>query len=142
MKTILMLIASFITCTTFAQKDKAKTAASKPPMTIMSNYHCPMHYNEVSDHPGKCAKCGMDLTLSKKEQMKRDVTKLYTCPMHTEVVSNSAGKCPVCHGSLTLSKKEVMKMQVMKLYTCPMHGDVATKNPGKCPKCGMELTKE
>ena len=136
-----MLIASLVTVTTFAQKDKAKTPTSKPAITIQSNYICPMHHDVVSNKPGKCPKCNMDLALSKKEQMKRDVLKIYTCPMHTEVVSNKAGKCPVCNSNLTLSKKEQMKMEVMKIYTCPMHGAVGIKNPGKCPKCGMELTE-
>ncbi|TDN36915.1 hypothetical protein E4631_20240 [Hymenobacter sp. UV11] len=26
-----------------------------------AQYSCPMHPNEVSDHPGKCPKCGMAL---------------------------------------------------------------------------------
>ena len=141
MKTIIIiLIASFSTFTTFAQKDKGKITTFKPPMS-QSNYSCPMHHDVVSNRPGKCTKCNMDLTLSKKEQMKKDVVKIYTCPMHTEVISNKSGKCPVCNSNLTLSKKEQMKIEVMKMYTCPMHGEVGVKNPGNCPKCGMALTK-
>jgi RND family efflux transporter MFP subunit len=34
-------------------------AAAKPPLKLM--YHCPMHPNYVSDRPGKCPICGMDL---------------------------------------------------------------------------------
>ena len=135
-----MLIASFATFASLAQKDKGKITTFKPPMS-QSNYSCSMHRDVVSNKPGKCTKCNMDLTLSKKEQMKRDAVKIYICPMHTEVVSNKSGKCPVCSSNLTLSKKEQMKMEVMKLYTCPMHGEVGVKNPGKCAKCGMALTK-
>ncbi|MBA2563532.1 MAG: hypothetical protein H0V14_11600, partial [Chitinophagaceae bacterium] len=41
-------------------------------------YSCPMHPDVVSDTMGKCPKCNMDLTLSKKEQMKKDGMKLYS----------------------------------------------------------------
>ena len=135
-----MLIASFATFTTFAQKDKGKITTSKPPM-YQSNYSCPMHHDVVSNKPGKCTKCNMDLTISKKEQMKKDAMKIYTCPMHTEIVSNKSGKCPVCNSNLNLSKKEQMKLEVMRLYTCPMHSEAGVKNPGKCSECGMALTK-
>ena len=63
-----------------------------------------MHADMVSDIPGKCSKCGMDLTKSKKEQMKMDVMKLYTCPMHPDVTSNKAGNCPKC--GMALKVKE------------------------------------
>ena len=68
-----MLIAFFVTITTFAQKDKGRTTSSKSAIAIQSNYSCPMHHDVASNKPGKCPKCNMDLTLSKKEQMKRDV---------------------------------------------------------------------
>jgi hypothetical protein len=59
-------------------------------------YTCPMHPNVKSDKAGKCPKCGMDLALSKKEQMKAEVVKLYSCPMHADVTSASPGKCSKC----------------------------------------------
>lgn len=104
-------------------------------------YTCPMHPDVTSDKPGKCPKCGMDLSLSKKEEMKKEVTKSYTCPVHADVVSDKPGKCPQCRKKLVLSKEE-MKMEVMKTYTCPMHRDVASDKPGKCPKCGMDLIEK
>ena len=59
-------------------------------------YCCSMHSDVTSDAPGKCSKCGMDLTKSKKEQMKMEVMKIYTCPMHSDVESNDPGKCAKC----------------------------------------------
>jgi hypothetical protein len=38
----------------------------------------------------------MDLTLSPKEKMKREVMKIYSCPMHSDVTSNKPGKCSKC----------------------------------------------
>jgi hypothetical protein len=84
----------------------------------------------------------MKLELSKKEQMKKEVTKNYTCPIHADVLSDKPGQCPQCGKDLILSPKEKMKMEVMKKYSCPMHQDVTSDKPGKCPKCGMSLTKE
>jgi hypothetical protein len=83
--TIMLFIAAFTTFATFAQKSKANLPASKTGTATLANYSCPMHPAVVSDKEGKCPKCGMDLTLSNKEQMKKDVMKLYSCPMHPEV---------------------------------------------------------
>ena len=63
-----------------------------------------MHADVISDKPGKCPKCGSDLTLSKKEQMKTEVMKIYTCPMHPDVVSDQPGTCPQCGMSLVKKK--------------------------------------
>ena len=105
-------------------------------------YVCPMHPNVTSDKPGKCPQCGMDLSLSQKEEMKKQVTKTYTCPVHLDVVTDKSGKCPQCGKKLTLSKKEQMKAEVMNTYCCSMHPDVTSDKPGKCSKCGMDLTKK
>lgn len=92
MKTIITVIALFATFAAFSQKAKAA-----PDTTLKSylTYSCSMHPQYVSNVAGKCPKCGMNMTLSKKEQMKAEVVKLYTCPMD-KVISTNAGKCPIC----------------------------------------------
>jgi transcription initiation factor IIE alpha subunit len=121
----------------------AQTKAGKVDTTKhVEFYACPMHKDIVSDKPGKCPKCGMDLNLTPKEQMKRAVTKRYTCPVHIDVTSHDPGKCPKCGKKLNLSPKEQMKAEVVKLYTCPMHPDVALDKEGKCPKCGATLVEK
>ena len=128
------------TVTSFAQ-EKAGRRDTTQHVTLYS-YACPAHPNFISDKPGKCPKCGMDLThLSPKEQMKRNVTKTYTCPINADVISTQLGKCPKCGKDLNLSPKEKMKAEVVKLYACPMHPDQTSDKPGKCPKCGMDLTE-
>ena len=82
----------------------------------------------------------MDLTLSKKEQMKKEVMKDYTCPMHKEVVSDMAGTCAKCGTALTVVDRKGSK-QGHTTYVCSMHPEVAADKSGKCPKCDMELTK-
>ena len=54
-------------------------------------YTCSMHPDVKMDKAGKCPKCGMELSLSKKEEMKIAVTKNYTCPVHADVVSDKSG---------------------------------------------------
>lgn len=140
MKKFMMLLIAALTINSvfvFAQEKAGK----KDTAQHIVLYTCPMHPDVTSDKPGKCPKCGMDLSLSKKEEMKKEVTKSYTCPVHADVVSDKPGKCPQCRKKLVLSKEE-MKMEVMKTYTCPMHPDVARDKPGKCPKCGMDLIEK
>ena len=120
----------------FAQEKAGKKDTTQS--TVL--YICPMHPDVIMDKAGKCPKCGMELSVSKKEEMKIAVTKNYTCPVHADVISASSGKCPQCGKKLMLSKKEEMKTEVVKSYTCPMHPDVTGDKAGKCPKCGMDLT--
>src|SRR5436190_1963538 len=135
-KVIILAIGLFITSVHVLAQEKA----GKKDTTVHVfpySYACSMHPNFVSNKPGKCPQCGMDMTLSSKEQMKRKVTKTYTCPVDAGVVSTQPGKCPKCGKNLSLSKKEQMKAEVVKLYTCSMHPDVTSDKPRKCPKCGM-----
>jgi hypothetical protein len=119
---------------------KAADASIQSAVTdTLKAYSCPMHPDVTSDGPGKCSKCGMDLTKSKKEQMKMEAMKMYSCSMHPDVKSNAPGKCSQCGMDLTKSKKEEMKMGAM--YSCPMHPDMKSDKAGKCSQCGMNLAK-
>jgi len=53
---------------------------------------CPMHPDVISDEPGRCPECGMDLV----EQPKTAHEHGYICPMHPEVTSDEPGRCPKC----------------------------------------------
>lgn len=132
-KVIILIIAITTSFGSFAQKAKANSDANKS-NNVISTYSCPMHPDEVSDKPGKCSKCGMDLVLSKKEQMKREVMKSYNCPMHPNEVSDKKGKCPKCGMDL---KETVIETNA---YSCPMHPGVVSDKPGTCAKCGKKLT--
>jgi transcription initiation factor IIE alpha subunit len=138
MKKIIVLIVAVLL---FAPVIFAQSKAGKQDTTQhVAYYTCPMHPDVLADKPGKCPKCGMDLNLSSKEELKSKVTKTYTCPVHADIVGDSAGTCPKCGKLLALSAKEKMKADAVKIYTCPMHADVSSKEGGKCPKCGMILT--
>ena len=138
MKNIILLTVLFsaISFGAFAQtkadkKDTAQHAAF---------YACPMHPNQKMDKPGKCPVCGMDLVLSNKEQMEREVTKTYTCSTHADVVSNHPGKCSKCSSKLVVNRKGSKQASVV--YTCGMHPDVTSDKEGKCPICGMALVEK
>jgi len=64
-------------------------------------YTCPMHPEVISEKPGQCPKCGMDLV--KKEAPTTKVT--YSCPMHHDVISYKPVKCSKC--GMKLHKKVV-----------------------------------
>lgn len=137
---IIFLIATLATCATFAQKAKANSDTTKKNTIIVTQYACPMHPDVTSDKPGKCSKCNMDLTKTKKELMKAEVTHTYTCPMHSEVISNGPGTCAKCSSKLVVDRRG--SKQGVVVYTCSMHPDVKSDVGGKCPKCNMDLTVE
>ncbi len=140
MKTIKMLMMaafSIMTVAAFSQSKAGKKDTTKN--TIL--YTCSMHPDVSSSKEGKCLTCGMKLELSKKEQMKRGVTRNYTCPVHATVLTQNPGKCPECGMDLKLTAKEKMNVNMRNNFTCPMHADVVRDKDGKCPKCGMKLTK-
>ena len=92
MKKITILMMSLLAASSFVF---AQTKAGKADTAQHTAYYtCQMHPDVVSLQPGKCPKCGIDLNLTSKEQMKASVTKSYTCPVHLDVSSHNPGKCP------------------------------------------------
>ncbi len=83
-----------------SKKEAMKTQVTK-------NIHAPRTLAEVSDKPGKCSKCGKNLTLC-KENMKVDVMNNYTCPMYAGDFTSDVGlgKCPNCGMTLTKVKNK------------------------------------
>ena len=125
----MLFIAAFTTFSTFAQKSKANLPASKTGTASLANYSCPMQPGVVSPKQGKCPKCNMALTLSKNEQMKKEVMKLNTGPMHSEVVSRSPETCAKCSSKLVVDRRD--SKQASTVYTCSMHADDVSTKPGK-----------
>ena len=137
-KLVILTLALFVSTTCILAQKAGKVDTLKH----TTYYSCPMHPEVTGHEPGKCPKCGMELNMSAKEQMKARTTKNYSCPAHLDVVKHDRGKCPQCGRKLRLSSKEQMKAQVMKTYTCDMHPDVALDKEGKCPKCGKALIEK
>jgi len=73
--------------TTHMTMDQAKHPITAKP----GQYTCPMDPEVISESPGKCSKCGMNL-----EQVPLAAAGKYTCPMHPEIVRDGPGECPIC----------------------------------------------
>lgn len=136
-----------------------KTVIKKPAVneSVKQVYTCPMHPEVLSEKPGKCPKCGMDLVLKEdkdttavqpvSDSLQGEKT-IYTCPMHQEVQSDKPGNCPKC--GMTLVKKTISTAPPAKdtavsaktIYTCVMHPEIQSDKPGNCPICGMVLVKK
>ncbi len=57
-----------------------------------AKYFCPMCEGVVSDKPGACPMCGMEL----EKNPAYVAAKIYTCPMHPEIKQDHPGTCPIC----------------------------------------------
>jgi Cu2+-exporting ATPase len=103
-----------------------KTETSGNEMTEIKNenkeatktYTCSMHPEVISDTPGNCPKCGMNLTPAKADENNRPMHHAYHVMKMNDAYSLNTGflKC-----------------------TCPMHPHIILNAPGKCPLCGMTL---
>jgi len=82
------------------QKNETSGSTSKEQKTIC---YCPMHPEVVSNNPGRCPECGMNL---EKKKAKNEHEETYACPMHSDVVSNKPGKCPKCGMNLALREQQ------------------------------------
>lgn len=71
-------------------------------------YICPMHPGVISEKPGKCTECGMNLVIKKKGKA------VFTCPMHADVVSDKPGKCPKCKMNLEKKVEGKTEMPIKK----------------------------
>jgi Cu(I)/Ag(I) efflux system membrane fusion protein len=60
-------------------------------------YRCPMHVAVVSDRPGACNICGMDL---QPIEGAAQSTKAFVCPWHPDYGGDAAGECEVCGEAL------------------------------------------
>ncbi len=80
----------------------------------MAKYTCPMHPEVISNEPGVCPKCNMNLVSDDDTEDETNGDHDHSNPSAT------------AHGSV---------------YACPMHPDVTSDKPGMCSKCHMALEK-
>lgn len=83
-------------------------------------YQCPMHPSIVSNQPGACPICGMNL---------EPIAKL-------RAESRAATEAPYTledAGAATIGDAGAAR------YFCPMHPEIRSAAPGSCPLCGMRL---
>lgn len=69
------------------------------------NYCCPMHPEVVSDNPGVCYKCQMNLEQKEvKNKSTENKNMYYSCMEHPAVRKNKKGKCEACGKKLKKKK--------------------------------------
>jgi Cu+-exporting ATPase len=98
-KYFLSLILIVVASSMFAQNDAAKIQKTSTDSII---YTCPMHPEIISDKPGKCPKCGMDL-VQKKSSSSDHKMNMMMCTMHGMVDMNHK------HDEGKKEKKKLMK---------------------------------
>jgi uncharacterized paraquat-inducible protein A len=104
LRMLMLAVLTILSVSVFAQDTTSHSEKSHKHQSEKMKYSCPMHPEVTSEKPGKCPKCGMDLTKTKKEHKKTEAMKMYTCPMHPEVSSDKPGKCPKCGMDLVEKK--------------------------------------
>jgi transcription initiation factor IIE alpha subunit len=84
MKKVLLIAAVLFSITaafTACNNDKSKDSTQKETLTGDEMYTCSMHNEVMSDKPGKCPKCDMDLV---KQKMTEEQKKMMKEGTHTK----------------------------------------------------------
>jgi len=113
----LMTVLALAGCTD--QNGGSQTDTMENSATQAQLYTCSMHPEVISEEPGECPICGMDLV-----------------PVSS---TESAGEQEMEHQHDTMENMDSGGEEAAQLWTCSMHPEVVSEEPGECPICGMDL---
>jgi hypothetical protein len=89
-KILTLSILAMLCVTNAVRAQTAQSSTVSPSATAAKQkYTCPMHPEVVTDHPGKCPKCGMTL-VPKKEERKRSTPNAQRSTSNEEPVTHDA----------------------------------------------------
>jgi len=88
---------------------------SQPQVPV--SYVCAMDVDILSDTPGVCPICKMDLQPARIETA-------WSCPVHAVVMKNAAGQCE-------LDQRDLVPVTISHFWVCPGNGTVDAE-PGRC----------
>jgi hypothetical protein len=108
-KLMMMATLTILSFSVFAQDSSKSKMKMDHHMKDSVIYTCTMDPDVVSDKPGKCPKCGMDLV---QKKIKIEAKRVYTCTMHPDVKTDKPGKCPKC--GMDLVEKKPAKTKTTK----------------------------
>jgi heavy metal-binding protein len=94
----------------------APLAAARPLPPL--SWTCPMHPEVVTDAPGACPICRMQLVAVRLESV-------WSCQLHPDTTKFQSGTCPIDGRTLVRTIKALS-------FTCPVHAKVNDVNPGRC----------
>jgi Cu(I)/Ag(I) efflux system membrane fusion protein len=151
-----LLLAAMALAALFSVYTVASPLFGGPPeatKTAGRRYICAMHPQIVSDRPGECPICHMDLVLAPEAAPAASAAAPppASAPLSASAPPSSSASAPSSVSATATAKPaghvhaggaapaDAGSPAVSGGYTCPMHPDVHTDAPGRCPYCGMDL---
>lgn len=86
-----------------------------------TRYHCPMHPTYISNQPGECPICGMNLVPIAADGKEASATDSMNMDSATAMPADSIPRAKPGQ------------------WTCSMCPEIISDKPGECSKCGMDL---
>ncbi len=110
---------------------------------------CGMHPNVLTEEPGQCPICGMNLTPVKStadeeaQSTEAAQAQLWTCGMHPNVLTEEPGQCPICGMNLTPVKQSAAEQSTDPIHEGHMEAEATgEETTGQTAAMSMESARD